>query len=389
MLTFSTYYEHMSPVSTYRHNVAKKYGIFDMSFRPDRPYADLPGLPPQADTESKAVLKACVEARAALAALKVSGSLIPNQAMLINNIPTLEAQASSEIENIHTTADRMFRFASEGDPGTDPATKEAHRYRVALKEGTAALAQKPLTTALAEHICTIIKGVEMTVRKVPGTALKNEKTGKIIYTPPEGEQLLRDKLANWERYIHTAKEIDPLIRMAIMHYQFEAIHPFTDGNGRTGRVLNLLYLVEQGLLDFPILYLSRFIIQNRAAYYQLLLEVTTEGHWESWILYMLKAVEETATWTTAKINAIKKLQDDTAENIKAKAPKIYTHELVETLFAQPYCRIADLVEAGIVQRQQASVYLKSLSDIGILAEQKSGRDKLFINTALLTLLTEG
>lgn len=360
-----------------------------MSFSPDRPYTNLPDLPPKADTESKAILKACVEARAALAALKVSGSLIPNQAMLINNIPTLEAQASSEIENIHTTADRMFRFASEGDPATDPATKEAMRYRVALQEGTAALKQKPLTTALAEHICTIIKGVEMTVRKVPGTALKNDKIGKIIYTPPEGEGLLRDKLANWERYIHTATEIDPLIRMAVMHYQFEAIHPFTDGNGRTGRVLNLLYLVEQGLLDLPILYLSRFIIQNRAAYYELLLAVTTEGNWEPWILYMLKAVEETATWTTDKINAIKSLQEATAEKIKSNVPKIYSHELVEILFVQPYCRIADLVDAGIVQRQQASVYLKSIVDIGILAEQKSGRDKLFINTALLEVLTEG
>ncbi len=359
-----------------------------MSFNPSRPYVDLPDLPPKADIESKAILKACVEARAALAALKVSGSLIPNQTMLINNIPTLEAQASSEIENIHTTADRMFRFASEGDPGTDPATKEAHRYRVALEKGTAALAQTPLTTTMAEHVCTLIKGVEMTVRKVPGTALKSERTGKIIYTPPEGEHLLRHKLANWERFIHNATEIDPLIRMAVMHYQFEAIHPFTDGNGRTGRVLNLLYLVEQGLLDLPILYLSRFILQNRPAYYQLLLEVTTQGNWESWILYMLRAVQETAAWTTSKINAIKKLQDDTAEKIKAEAPKIYTHELLQTLFAQPYCRIVDLVEAGIVQRQQASVYLKSLSDIGILEEQKSGRDKLFINTALLAVLTE-
>lgn len=223
-----------------------------MSFDPSRPYADLPDLPPEADIESKAILKACVEARAALAALKVSGSLIPNQTMLINNIPTLEAQASSEIENIHTTADRMFRFASEGDPSTDPATKEAHRYRVALEEGTAALSKTPVTTTMAEQVCTLIKGVDMTVRKVPGTALKNERTDTIIYTPPEGESLLRDKLANWERFIHNATEIDPLIRMAAMHYQFEAIHPFTDGNGRTGRVLNLLYLVEQGLLDLPI-----------------------------------------------------------------------------------------------------------------------------------------
>lgn len=379
----------MSPASTHRQDVTEKDSIFDMSFDPGRPFSNLPELPPKADIETKAILKACVGARAGLAALKVSSSLIPNQAMLINNIPTLEAQASSEIENIHTTADRVFRFASEGDPGTDPATKEAHRYRVALEEGTAALAKRPLTTALAEHMCTIIKGVETVVRKVPGTALKNEKTGKIIYTPPEGENLLRNKLANWERYIHDATDIDPLIRMAVMHYQFEAIHPFTDGNGRTGRVLNLLFLVEQGLLDLPVLYLSRFIIQNRAAYYQLLLEVTAEGNWEGWILYMLKAVEETAIWTTEKIRVIKKLQEDTAEKIKAKVPKIYTHELVETLFAQPYCRISDLVEAEIVQRQQASVYLKSLSEIGILAEQKSGRDKLFINTTLLSVLTEG
>ncbi len=367
--------------------MSAKPRFINMKFRADRPYNDLPPLPPPRDVETRRVLKVCVGARAALAELKVAGSLIPNQTMLINSIPTLEAQASSEIENIVTTADRLFRFASEGDAGADPATKEALRYRTALREGAKLLARKPLSTTLAVHICSLIKGVDMDIRKTPGTALLNEQTGKIIYTPPEGEKLLREKLAAWERYIHHADDTDPLIRMALMHYQFEAIHPFTDGNGRTGRILNLLFLVEQKLLSIPVLYLSRYIIRNREAYYRLLLKVTTDAAWEEWIVYMLAAVQETALWTTAKIAAIRTLLDETAATIKAKAPKIYSRELAEIIFVQPYCRIGNLVDASIAQRQSASVYLKALCEIGVLEERRSGRDKLFINPTLLKLLT--
>jgi len=359
-----------------------------MLFRPDQAYNELPLLPPRADVETRAILKACIEARAALAELKVAGELIPNQAVLINSIPLLEAQASSEIENIVTTTDRLFRFANETDNQADAATKEALRYRTALYEGFGQLSQKPLTTATAVQICRTIKGVDLDIRTTPGTALVNEMTGSVIYTPPEGSTLLRDKLANWERYIHEAEDIDPLIRMAVMHYQFEAIHPFTDGNGRTGRVLNLLFLVEKGLLSIPVLYLSQYIIQHKADYYRLLLKVTTDATWEEWILYMLKAVAETAQWTTAKIKAIRQLLDMTAETVRRDAAKISSRELAEMIFVQPYCRIGNLVDAGIAQRQSASIYLKRLCEIGVLEERKVGREKLFINPAFLRLLTQ-
>lgn len=361
-----------------------------MPFDPTKPFNDLPPLPPAGEAETRRVLKACVDARTALAELRVAGKLIPNQDMLINSIPTLEAQASSEIENIVTTADQLFRYASDGDGQADPATKEALKYRKALYVGSDLLQNRgrPVSTAMAESICSIVKGTDMAVRKTPGTALINQKTGDVIYTPPEGEVRLRDMLANWENYLHDANDVDPLIRMAVAHYQFEAIHPFTDGNGRTGRVLNLLFLMEQKLLDMPVLYLSRYIIENRANYYQLLLGVTTEQKWEDWISYMLAAVTDTARWTSAKIEAIHNLLKETAERIKRDAPKIYSRELAEAIFIQPYCRIGNLVDNKIVQRQTASQYLKALCDIGVLEERKSGREKVFINPALLKVLTD-
>jgi Fic family protein len=370
--------------------MAQKTRFGDMThaagWRPDRPYNDLPGLPPAADMETKPVLKRCVTARAALAELKQSAELIPNPAMLINTLPLLEARASSEIENIVTTADKLFRHL-QADSSADPATKEALRYRRALLEGVQALKTRPLTTRTAESICTRIKGVEMTVRKVPGTALANDATGEVVYTPPEGEARIRDLLANWERFLHQDETIDPLVRMAAAHYQFEAIHPFTDGNGRTGRVLNSLFLVEQGLLPLPILYLSRYIIAHKADYYRLLLAVTREGAWEPWLIYMLRAVEDTAAWTTAKIGAVRKLAADTAEYVRVKLPKIYSRELVDLMLEQPYCRIGNLVEARIAGRQAASRYLKALVSIGVLREQAFGKEKLFVHPKLMTLLT--
>lgn len=359
-----------------------------MTFRPDHPYNDLPSLPPREDVETKAVLKACIAARASLAELRVSGQLIPNQSVLINSIPLLEAQASSEIENIVTTTDRLFRFANEPGDQADPATKEALRYRTALSEGFQSLKERPVSTSTAVAICRRIKGVDLYIRSTPGTALMNEATGTVIYTPPEGQDLLRSKLANWERYIHEAEEIDPLVRLAVMHYQFEAIHPFIDGNGRTGRVLNLLYLVDKGLLDIPVLYLSRYIIGNKRAYYDRLLAVTTQASWEEWILYMLEAVRETAEWSTARIRAIRNLLDLTAERIRRDLPKLYTRELAEVIFVNPYCRISNLVQAGIAKRQAASVYLKALTDNGLLQEIKAGRENLYINPALLALLRD-
>ena len=362
-------------------NIARK------TWKPNRPYDALPPLPPAADVETRAVLKQCILARAALAVLKQAAELMPNQAVLINALPLLEARASSEIENIVTTTDKLFQH-SRSDENADPATKEALRYSRALFEGFKALKDRPLNTRTAEEICTQIKGVQMDVRRVPGTTLTNDVTGKVIYTPPAGERVLRDMLANWERYLHNEVNCDPIIRMAVGHYQFEAIHPFTDGNGRTGRILNSLFLIQENLLTLPILYLSRYIIQNKADYYRLLLQVTREQAWEAWILFVLKGVEETAVWTTAKIAAIRELTHHTTDYVRTKLPKIYSHELVNLIFELPYCRIVNLTERGIAKRQTASVYLKQLVEIGVLTERAVTKEKLFVHPKLMQLLTE-
>ena len=361
-----------------------------MAFDPAKPFNDLPALPPAVDLESRAVLKACISARAAVAELKAAGRLIPNQGVLVNSIPLLEAQASSEIENIVTTTDQMFLFDGVNEGEADPATKEALRYRTALWEGYQALKTRPLSTNTAVQICRAIKGVDMDIRKTPGTTLGNDRTRQVIYTPPEGEGLLREKLANWEQWMHGTlpgtADIDPLVRMAAGHYQFEAIHPFTDGNGRTGRVLNLLYLVDQGLLDIPVLHLSRHILRNKADYYSGLQSITETGAWEPWLLHMLSGVTETARWTTDKIVAVRGLLEETTARMRRDAGHIYSRELAELVFVRPYCRIAHVVEAGLAKRQTASVYLKELTAIGILREHKMGREKIFLNPAFMDLL---
>lgn len=358
-----------------------------MTFNPAKPFNDLPLLPPQADLETPAILKACIPARAALAELKQAGELLPNQGLLINTLPLMEAKDSSEIENIVTTTDRLFQYAEE-DTHADAATKEALRYRTALREGYLALAKRPLATATAVAVCSTIKGTDMDIRKIPGTTITNAVTGETIYTPPIGENHIRTLLANWEHYLHNDDGTDPLIKMAVAHYQFEAIHPFLDGNGRTGRVLNILYLIHAGLLHLPILYLSRFIMQHRADYYRLLTAVTREGQWQEWVLYMLRAVQETAQWTTAKIAAVRELIAHTTDYVKQQLPKIYSHELVDLIFQMPYCRIQNVVEANIAQRQTASTYLKKLCDIGVLIEITAGKEKLFVHPKLIELLTQ-
>ena len=362
----------------------------DSPWRPELPNNQLPPLPPARELESRAVLKACIEARAALAELKQAAELIPNQAMLINTLPLLEAKDSSEIENIVTTTDQLFQYAqspAQGQDNADPATKEALRYRTALHRGYQSLKDRPLCTATAVDVCRTLKGVDMDIRRTPGTQLINDRTGEVIYTPPEGEARLRDMLANWERFLHNQTELDPLIRMAVGHYQFEAIHPFTDGNGRTGRVINILYLIQEGLLNLPILYLSRHVIAHKADYYGLLLGVTRDEAWEPWLQFMLQAVAKTSQWTTGKIAAIRKLAEHTTEHVRARLPKIYTRELVDVIFEQPYCRIGNLVEKGIAQRQAASRYLHDLADLGVLREMPFGKEKLFIHPKLMQLLS--
>ncbi len=286
-----------------------------------------------------------------------------------------------------TTTDKLFRYANSiSEAHIDPATKEALRYRTALREGFEAIKSRPMNTVLAEKLCSTLHGIEMTVRKVPGTTLSNQAKGEIIYTPPEGEILLRNKLQNWEEFLNDESDIDPLIKMAVGHYQFEAIHPFTDGNGRTGRILNILYLIEQELLNIPILYLSRYIIKNKTEYYQNLLNVTLKKDWESWLIYMLDAVANTSQWTCNKIKIIVDLLEETTEHVKNKLPKIYSRELVELLFVQPYCRISNVVDEGIVKRQSASEYLTKLVDENILNEIKVGREKIYINIRFMDIL---
>ena len=358
-----------------------------MTFDPQRPYNELPLLPPQKDLETKETLKKAISANKALAELKGAGELIPNQAVLIQAIALQEAKLSSEIENIVTTNDELYRaFANEGQK-TDPLTKEVLRYNEALWYGYHWLKdkQKPLTTNLFEELFRIIKESKSGVRKIPGTKLANEK-GKVIYTPPEGEKILRDKLANLEKYIYDSSSVDPLIKLAVIHYQFEAIHPFTDGNGRTGRILNILYLVEKELLQIPVLYLSRHIIENKKDYYSGLRRVTEKSDWVDWVIYMLSAVELTAINTKKKILAIRDLMHRDVEIVRDKRPKIYSKDLLELLYSQPYCKIQMLEAAGIAKRQTASVYLKELESIGLLRSVKMGREIYYINDNFLNLL---
>jgi cell filamentation protein, protein adenylyltransferase len=352
---------------------------------PARPYNDLPLLPPGGEIETRAVLKKCVAARTALAELRLAGHLIPDQSVLVHAIPNLEARDSSAVENIVTTNDALFREASLKDYEATAATKEAARYRNAIYAAIEAIKSRPLSTRIAVDVCRAITGIDLDVRRNSGTTLANSHTGQVIYTPPEGEARLRELLANWERFAHESPDLDPLVRMAVLHYQFEAIHPFPDGNGRTGRVLNILSLMQDGLLDLPTLYLSRYILKARGDYYRRLGEVTFGQKWEPWILYILDGVEQTSLWTTQKIRAIRTLMDETTRYVRAEAPKM-PHAVIEQIFTQPYCRIANLVETKIAARHTASAYLKALASLGIVEEEQVGRDKIFLHRKYIDVL---
>lgn len=358
-----------------------------MTFDRDRPYNELPPLPPKAELETKRVLKAAIGARTALAELKGAGGLIPNQRVLIDAIALQEAKLSSEIENVVTTNDELYRaFADEGRTA-DPQTKEVLGYHAALWSGYQGIrsGKRQLTTRLFEELVGIIRGIDIGVRRVPGTKL-GTPGGKIIYTPPEGESRLRDLLGNLEKFIYAQDDLDPLVKLAVMHYQFEAIHPFTDGNGRTGRILNILFLVERELLDIPVLYLSRYIIEKKAEYYAGLLGVTEGHNWEAWVLYVLDAVENTARLTCDKIARIRKLMDEWTARVKTERRKIYSKDLIEIVFRHPYCKIRFLEQEKLTTRQTASKYLQALVELKLLRPVKMGREVYFINDPLLRLL---
>ena len=363
-----------------------------MAFDPKQPFNDLPLLPPSVEVETKAVLKACIGANRALAELKGAGDLIPNQAMLINAIALQEAKDSSAIENIVTTKDKLFLAAA--DPSSakdDPSTKEVLRYRTALNHGSHGVKAEGLSRELLCSVCSQLRDQKIQVRDEEPIIIGNQAARTIIYTPPRGRAVISAKLNNLVEFLtdETGDGLDPLVKMAIAHYQFEAIHPFDDGNGRTGRILNLLYLLDRKLLNIPVLYLSRYIIQNKLDYYRLLRVVTEQQDWESWLLYMLAGVEETAVWTTNRIHAIKKLFDQTVEECREKLPsRVYSKELIELIFVQPYCKIQFLIDANIAKRQTASDYLKELEGIGVLAGEKHGREVVYRHPRLLEVLSE-
>jgi Fic family protein len=355
-------------------------------FNREAPYNDLPPLPPANTVESAAVLKKAIRASRAMAELKGMAERMPNQTMLIDSLVLQEARASSEIENILTTNDEIYKAASDETLPTSAETKEVLRYRQALNHGFHQIKTRPLATGMFVEIAQIIKQTGFDVRKAPGTRIANA-SGDTIYTPPEGESVIRDKLRALENFMHANDELDPLIKMALMHYQFEAIHPFPDGNGRTGRILNILYLVDQGLLNLPVLYLSRHIIDHKAAYYEGLRRVTEEGAWQDWVLFMLDAVEQTSVRTHRQITDILALMEAVREQVQREAASIYSKDLIEQIFKQPYCKIQFLEQAGMGTRQTCAKYLRELEKLGILTGQKIGREMYFINNKLFKLLS--
>lgn len=358
-----------------------------MSWNADEPFNELPLLPPSAEFETRAVLKAAIRARAALASMDEATKRMPNPMVLVNSLSLLEAQASSEIENIVTTTDELFRFAQEATDAASADTKETLRYRAALFGGMVAIRERPLSINTAIDVCSNIHRREMGVRRLQGTHIGNPKTRRAIYTPPSGEAVILDKLANWADFVHTKADLDPLVVMAVAHYQFEAIHPFTDGNGRTGRILNVLQLVSAELLREPILYLSRYIIQNKDEYYRLLLAVTAEAAWEEWILFVLRGIEETATRTLSKIDRIQELQRTIRAEIKEHTSAGSNSDLIEVLFENPYSRISNVIERCGVSRPTATGWLNSLVSAGALIDIKAGRERLFINHRFMQILS--
>jgi cell filamentation protein, protein adenylyltransferase len=357
-------------------------------FNRHEPYNDLPLLPPKVELENSEILKAAIEANKSLAELKGIARTIPNQSILINTLPLQEARSSSEIENVLTTNDQLYEALAAKTEEYDPQTKEVLRYKEALWEGYDKLKKNNLlTTNLFISIFQKIKETTAGIRNTPGTKITTS-AGEVIYTPPEGENTIREKLSNLENYIHNDTDgTDPLIKLAVIHYQFEAIHPFTDGNGRTGRIINILYLLQQNLLDLPVIYLSRHIIENKNDYYLLLRTVTEKNEWIPWIIYLLKGISSTAGDTVDKILEIKELLEGTLIDMKQRLPgRIYSKELIELLFTQPYCKVEFVVNAGIAKRQTAADYLKEIEKTGLLKSKKVGKEVLYLNIPLFELL---
>lgn len=346
-------------------------------------------LPLQKDIETKEILKKSILANSALAELKGVSNIIPNSNILINSLALQEAKDSSEIENIITTHDELY-IANLDIKNISHSAKEVQNYKNALLKGFGLVKENKLL--LKRNIVEIQKELEQNdagIRRQSGTNLKNAKTGEVIFTPPQSFEDIEELLINLEKYINEPNDIDPLVNMAIIHFQFETIHPFYDGNGRTGRIINILYLILNNLLDIPILYLSNYIIKHKADYYRLLQEVRTKDNWNEWIMYILDGVEQTSKETVLLVNDISALMKKTKHEIQEKLPKIYSKDLIEILFSHPYTKIDFLVDELGLTRQTASKYLKELENIGILESIQIKNSKFYINLELFARLKKG
>lgn len=349
----------------------------------------IPTLPFPQNIETKPVLKKLTLAHKALAELNGVAETIPNEVIILNTLSLQEAKDSSAIENIITTHDELYSSDNLAQQFVSPAAKEVHNYATALKEGFTSVKQKGFLSC--NQIIEIQETLEESnagFRKLPGTNLRNELTGEIVYTPPQSYDEIVSYMSNLEKFMNDNElcDWDPLVKMAIIHHQFESIHPFYDGNGRTGRIINILYLVNEGLLNLPILYLSRYINQHKADYYKLLQRTRTSHDWEPWLLYMLDAIEQTAIQTSGIVRGIRSLMMQYKHQIRTELPKIYSQELINNLFKHPYTKIDFLVNELQVTRQTASKYLEQLIVKGLLTRHKTGKENYYINDALLQYL---
>ncbi|MBK8185831.1 MAG: Fic family protein [Cellvibrio sp.] len=348
----------------------------------DLPFTDIDQI------ETRAVLKKVAEANRYLAELKGVGSTIPNEAILISTLSLQEAKHSSAIENIVTTHDEMYKAELFNDMPVNPAAKEVQDYALALREGFISVRNTGLIR-LADilFVQQTLEKNNAGFRKLPGTELKNAQTGQVVYTPPQHPADVERLMQNLVNYMNDNSlcDADPLVKMALIHHQFESIHPFYDGNGRTGRILNMLYLVAQGLLDLPILYLSRYLINTKSDYYRQLQAVRETNSWEAWVLYMLEGVVQTAQETIGLVKNIKALMQEYKNALREKLPKIYSQELLNNLFSHPYTKIEFVINDLHVSRLTATKYLEQLVSIGLIKKEKIGRANYYINQPLFAL----
>lgn len=355
-----------------------------------KPTYDIPFLPPPGELETKAVLKALAGAHRHLAELKGRAAAIPNQGILIDTLSLQEAKASSEIENIVTTHDDLFQSIDAADVHVAPAAKEVARYREALHYGFREQQKYEglLTNNMILCMFQILKQQDGGFRVTPGTTLRSEQDGATVYVPPQDANEIVRHMEQLERFINDAVpcDLDPLIKMALIHHQFESIHPFPDGNGRIGRIINVLYLTRQKLLDTPILYLSRYITRHKADYYRLLQSVRDTGEWEPWVLFMVEAVEETSVSTLALVEEIRQLMASYKHEIRENHSKIYSQDLLNNLFRHPYTRIEYVMQELDISRPTATRYLDELSQSGLLEKHQAGRNNYYINVPLVQAL---